>query len=82
LVLLTKRLLPPCYLRAIIDWFKNSQKLMLKIRQEDYKTAIDLWKYFIGHAYYENDKKYLSPGYFNLGYSYYKEGYIFLQFQH
>jgi tetratricopeptide (TPR) repeat protein len=48
---------------------------MLKIRQEDYKTAIDLWKYFIGHAYYENDKKYLSPGYFNLGYSYYKEGY-------
>jgi hypothetical protein len=29
------------------------QKLMLKIRQEDYKTAINLWKYFIGHAYYE-----------------------------
>ncbi len=51
------------------------QKLMLKIRQEDYKIAIDLWKYFIGRAYYENDKKYLSPGYFNLGYSHYKEGY-------
>jgi tetratricopeptide (TPR) repeat protein len=46
------------------------QKLRSKIEQENYKTAIDLWKYFIGHAYYENDKKNISIGYFNLGYSY------------
>ncbi len=50
------------------------QKLMLKIRQEDYKTAINLWKYFIGHAYYENEKKYILIGYSNLGYSYAMEG--------
>jgi hypothetical protein len=36
------------------------QKLMLKIQQEDYKTAIDLWKYFIGRASYEDDKKSIS----------------------
>ncbi|VVH65658.1 TPR domain protein, putative component of TonB system [uncultured Gammaproteobacteria bacterium] len=51
------------------------QKLMLKIQQEDYKTAIDLWKYFIGRASYEDDKKSILVGYFNLGYSYDKEGY-------
>ncbi len=45
------------------------QKLRLKIRQ-DYKTAIDPWKYFIGRANRENDKKNISIGYFNLGYSY------------
>ena len=48
----------------------KSQKLILKIRQENYKTAIDLWKYFIGHAYYENDKKNILTGYSYLGYSY------------
>ncbi len=46
------------------------QKLRSKIEQENYKTAIDLWKYFIGHAYYENDKKNISIGYLNLGHSY------------
>jgi hypothetical protein len=34
------------------------QKLTLKIREEkDLKIAIDLWKYVIGRAYYEDDKK-------------------------
>ena len=52
------------------------QKLMLKIREEkDLKIAIDLWKYVIGRAYYEDDKKSIFIGYFNLGYSYGKEGY-------
>ena len=52
------------------------QKLMLKIRKEkDLKIAIDLWKYVIGRAYYEDDKKSIFIGYFNLGYSYGKEGY-------
>jgi hypothetical protein len=40
----------------------KSQKLRVKIRKENDKTAIDLWKYFIGHAYYENDKKNISIG--------------------
>jgi uncharacterized coiled-coil protein SlyX len=44
------------------------QKLMLKIRKEkDLKIAIDLWKYVIGRAYYEDDKKSIFIGYFNLG---------------
>ncbi|VVM22601.1 hypothetical protein BSPWISOXPB_9804 [uncultured Gammaproteobacteria bacterium] len=30
---------------------------------------------FIGRAYYEDDKKSIFIGYFNLGYSYGKEGY-------
>jgi hypothetical protein len=43
---------------------------MLKIREEkDLKIAIDLWKYVIGRAYYEDDKKSIFIGYFNLGYS-------------
>jgi tetratricopeptide (TPR) repeat protein len=49
---------------------------MLKIREEkDLKIAIDLWKYIIGRAYHEDDKKSIFIGYFNLGYSYGKEGY-------
>ena len=50
------------------------QKLMLKILEEkDLKIAIDLWKYAISRAYYEDDKGSIFVGYFNLGYSYYKE---------
>jgi hypothetical protein len=38
---------------------------MLKIREEkDLKIAIDLWKYVIGRAYYEDDKKSMIEGFF------------------
>ncbi len=47
------------------------QKLMLVARQQkDYKKAIALWQDIITIADYEDDKKSLVGGYFNLGYSY------------
>ena len=49
------------------------QKLMLvALQQKDYKKAIALWQDIITITNYEDDKKSLAVGYFNLGYSYSK----------
>ena len=57
--------------RGVEKFGTKLDKLMFVAQQQkDYKKAIALWQDIITTANHENDKKYISIGYFNLGHSY------------